>query len=46
MESELPNGPRPDLPDADAAYRNYVETCRRLHIKPVPRDRARELVGE
>ena len=42
MERELAN----DLPDADAVYRNYLDTCRRLHIEPLPRERARELVTE
>jgi hypothetical protein len=34
-----------DPPDADLVYRNYLETCRRAGIEPVPRDRAQELMA-
>ena len=33
-------------PDPDVVYRNYVETCRRLSMEPVPRERARKLIEE
>jgi hypothetical protein len=46
MESELADDLKPDSPDADAVYRNYLDTCRWRHIEPLPRDRARELVAE
>ncbi len=46
MEGELPNEPRLDAPDADAVYFNYLATCRRLGVEPMPGKRARELVGE
>ena len=29
-----------DLPIPDRVYRSYRRTCRRLKIKPVPRERA------
>jgi hypothetical protein len=29
-----------DLPDADVVYANYCETCRRLGVEPVPRERS------
>ena len=35
-----------DAPDPDVVYRNYVETCRRVSIEPVPRERARKLIDE
>ena len=33
-------------PDADRPYVNYVETCRRLGVEPVSRDRAQNLIAE
>jgi hypothetical protein len=30
-----------DPPDTDTVYVNYLETCRRLGVAPVSRDRAR-----
>ena len=33
-------------PDPDEVYRHYLETCRRIGIEPVPRDRADELMRE
>lgn len=38
--------PELDLPDANRVYRNYLETCRRNGVKPVPRERAQELIAE
>jgi hypothetical protein len=38
--------PANDLPDSDAIYARYLETCRRLHVAPVSRERAGELVDE
>jgi hypothetical protein len=35
-----------DAPDPDRVYANYLETCRRLGIEPVPRERALGLIGE
>ena len=35
-----------DAPDPDCVYLNYLETCRRLGIEPVPRERAVGLIGE
>ena len=35
-----------DAPDPDVVYRNSVETCRRVSIEPVPRERARALIAE
>ena len=29
-----------DPPDLERMYRNCLETCRRLGVEPVPRDRA------
>ena len=46
MESKSPNDPRLNVPDADTVYRNYLESCRRRGVDPVPRQRAHELVAE
>ena len=35
-----------DAPHPDRVYLNYVETCRRVSIEPVPRERARKLIEE
>ncbi len=35
-----------DPPDADEVYAHYLETCRRLGVEPVPRERAAELIAE
>ncbi len=35
-----------DAPDPDRVYLNYSETCRRLGIEPVPRERAVGLIEE
>jgi hypothetical protein len=35
-----------DPPDADIVYANYCETCRRLGVEPVSRDRAQGLIEE
>ncbi len=29
-----------DAPDPERVYLNYLETCRRLGVEPVPRERA------
>lgn len=34
------------MPDADAVYALYLETCKRLGVNPVPRDRAQSLIAE
>ena len=40
------NPPAFDSPDADRVYANYLETCRRLGVEPVLRERAAELIHE
>ncbi len=35
-----------DPPDADEVYAHYLETCRRLGVEPVPRERALGLMQE
>ena len=40
------DAPEFDPPDADAVYARYLETCRRLGVEPVPRERALGLIGE
>ena len=35
-----------DSPDPDQVYQNYLDSCRRQGIEPVPPDRARELITE
>ena len=35
-----------DPPNPNRVYRNYLETCRRQGIEPVPRERAGELMQE
>ncbi len=49
LESRMTDGmqtPEFAPPDADRAYRNYLETCQRLGIEPVLRGHARELMSE
>ena len=36
----------PQLPHADRAYALYLETCRRLGVDPVPRERAQDFMAE
>ena len=38
--------PELDQPDADRVHRNCVETCWRLGVEPVSRERAAELIRE
>ena len=33
-----------DPPDSDRVYANYLETCRRLGVEPVSRERALGLI--
>jgi len=33
-------------PDPDLTYRNYLETCRRSGVEPVPREQALGLIAE
>jgi hypothetical protein len=40
------DAPAPDPPDADAVYVRSLETCRRLGVEPVPRERAVGLIAE
>jgi hypothetical protein len=40
------DAPAFDPPDADVVYARYLDTCRRLGVQPVPRDRARGLIAE
>jgi hypothetical protein len=40
------DAPAFDPPDADAVREEYLETCRRMGVKPVPRERALGLIGE
>ena len=40
------DAPAFDLPDLERVYRNYLATCRRLGVKPTPRDRAKALIEE
>jgi len=35
-----------DPADPKRVYRNYVETCGRLGVEPVPRNRAQDLMAE
>ena len=35
-----------DPPDPGRVYRNYLRTCRRLGVEPVPGDRAKGLIRE
>ena len=34
------DAPAFDPPDPESVYRNYLRTCRRLNVQPVPRERA------
>ena len=38
--------PAVEQPDRERVYRNYLETCRRLGIKPTPQGRAEALIKE
>src|SRR5437588_4208041 len=40
------DAPEFDPPDPEGVYRNYVATCRRLGVEPVPRLRAQALLVE
>ena len=40
------NIPAFDPPDAERVYRNYLETCRRSGVEPVPREQALGLIAE
>lgn len=46
MLDDVGDEPGIDAPDAESVYRNHVETCRRLGVEPVPRERARDLIAE
>jgi hypothetical protein len=35
-----------DPPDAETVYANHCETCRRLDVEPVSRDRAQGFIEE
>ena len=35
-----------DPPDPDEVYGRYLETCRRLAVEPVSRERAHDLIAE
>ena len=35
-----------EQPDQERVYRNYLETCRRLGVKPTPQGRAEALIKE
>jgi len=35
-----------DVPDPEQVYRNYLETCRRAGIEPVPRERVFGLIQQ
>ena len=40
------NGPEFDPPNEDVVYARYLETCKRLGVEPMPRDRATALMAE
>lgn len=40
------DAPGLDPPDPQRVYANYLRSCRRLGVKPVPRERARKLIEE
>lgn len=40
------DGPAFDPPDTDSVYARYLETCRRVGVEPMPRDRAQDLMPE
>jgi hypothetical protein len=40
------DGPEFNPPSAESVYCSYVETCRRLGVEPVSRDRAQGLMAE
>ena len=35
-----------DPPDADAVYADYLETCKRTGVEPVPREHAVDLIAK
>ena len=46
MIDDTPDAPALDPPDADTVYAHYLETCRRVGVEPVPRERAQDLIRE
>ena len=40
------DAPPLDPPDADEVYADYLETCKRINVAPVPRERAGDLIRE
>ena len=40
------DAPAFDPPDEDAVYSRYLETCKRLGVEPVPRERAQGPIEE
>jgi hypothetical protein len=40
------DAPEFDPPDEDVVYEGYLETCPRLGVEPVSRDRAQGLMAE
>ena len=46
LEDSNMDVPEFNPPSAESVYRSYVETCRRLGVEPVPRDRAHGLMAE
>ena len=46
IDDTASDAPAFDPPDADTVYRYYLETCRRLGVDPVPRERAADLIAE
>jgi len=46
LDEPSKDAPAFDPLDVERVYRNYLETCRRLGIDPVPRERALGLIQE
>ena len=40
------DAPGLDPPDPEGVYRNYLRTCKKLGVRPVSRERARDLIRE
>ncbi len=45
-DDDADDAPGIDPPDPDNVYRGYLRTCKKLGVKPVPRERARKLIKE
>ena len=46
LDDTTRDAPTFDPPEADEVYALYLETCKRPGVKPVPRERAQDLIAD